>query len=244
MRRWRRPGVFAVALTVVGVTMFSALGVWQLRRMQEKERLLAAFDTAARPAPVPLAGAVEANAAESFPHVVGPGVFDAERGYLLDERPHDGRFGVDVIAVFHPSGVSSALLVDRGWVPWDHRPETRPVVPPLPQGEVQVSGIYAPFPGAGIALGGDALRGQARWPKLTLRLDHEALAADLGQPVLPRMLLLDPAPDSGFVREWKPNVMPPQRHLAYAVQWFALALAAAVIFVVLHWRNLEDENRG
>jgi len=41
------------------------------------------------------------------------------------------------------------------------------------------------------------------------------------------------------VREWTPNVMPAERHLAYAVQWFALALAALVTFGVLHWRKPE-----
>ena len=242
MRRWRRPSVFAIALTLAGVYAFCALGMWQMRRAQEKERLFAAFANAAQSAPQPLSGALTANE-DDFPHVGGLGVFDQEHGYLLDERAHDGRYGVDVIAVFHATGMSTPLLVDRGWVAWDHRPDTQPAVPPLPSGTVQLFGIYAPFPGAGLAIGGDALPGQAHWPKLTLRLDHAAIAADLGQLVSERMLLLDAAADSGFVREWKPNVMPPERHRAYAVQWFAFAVVALVIFVGQHWRKVDNATK-
>ncbi len=46
-RRWRRPTARAVALAVFGVALFGALGAWQWRRAAEKERLLAAFRTAA-----------------------------------------------------------------------------------------------------------------------------------------------------------------------------------------------------
>ena len=31
--------------------------------------------------------------------------------------------------------------------------------------------------------------------------------------------------------------MPPQRHRGYAFQWFSFAIAAIVIFIVLHWRR-------
>ena len=64
-----------------------------------------------------------------------------------------------------------------------------------------------------------------------------AIPADLGTPVAPRLLLLDAEPDSAFVRSWTPAVMPPEKHRGYALQWFTFALAAVVIFVVLHWRK-------
>ncbi|MCL5256048.1 MAG: hypothetical protein M1363_08050, partial [Gammaproteobacteria bacterium] len=34
------------------------------------------------------------------------------------------------------------------------------------------------------------------------------------------------------VREWPIVVMPPHRHYAYAMQWFGLALAALIVFLV------------
>jgi cytochrome oxidase assembly protein ShyY1 len=114
-----------------------------------------------------------------------------------------------------------------------------PGIPPLTDEATQVQGIYVPYPGGGLHIGGNALAAQSGWPKLTLRLDAAALGADLGQALLPGLVLQDARADSGFVREWTPQVMPPQRHWAYALQWFALALAALVIFVALHWRKVE-----
>jgi cytochrome oxidase assembly protein ShyY1 len=80
---------------------------------------------------------------------------------------------------------------------------------------------------------------QTAWPKLTLYLDPAPLVADLGKPLLPRILLLDPVVDSGFVRAWTPNVMPPERHRAYAFQWFSFVAVVLAIFVVRHWRKVE-----
>jgi cytochrome oxidase assembly protein ShyY1 len=52
--------------------------------------------------------------------------------------------------------------------------------------------------------------------------------------------VLRPAPDAGFgyVRDFEilPNTLPPERHLGYAVQWFALSAATAVIALLLTFR--------
>jgi cytochrome oxidase assembly protein ShyY1 len=143
---------------------------------------------------------------------------------------------VHAIGVFAIAGEPRLLLVNRGWVAWNHAPGTIPALPPLPSGEVQLTGLYAPFPGSGLHVGGNALASQNTWPKLTLRIDADEIAGDLHKPLLPRMLLLDPEPGV-FVREWIPNVMPPVRHRAYALQWFTFACAALIVFVVVHWRK-------
>lgn len=241
-RRWRRPSGFALALTVVGIAAFIRLGIWQLDRAVQKEQLLASFAEAPRRAPQPLDAVRDIANPRRYPHVRVHGHFLADRGYLLDEQAFHNRLGVHAIGVFAGDGEQRLLLVDRGWVVWDHAPGSSPVLPALPSGEVALTGIYAPFPGGGLRIGGDALRSQTAWPKLTLYLDHAAIAADLHGTVLPRMLLLDPAPASGFVRAWKPDVMPPQRHRAYAVQWFGFAIVALLIFLGRHWRRADGTN--
>ncbi|WP_439955118.1 SURF1 family cytochrome oxidase biogenesis protein [Klebsiella pneumoniae] len=42
------------------------------------------------------------------------------------------------------------------------------------------------------------------------------------------------------MRSWTANVMPPARHRAYALQWFSFALAAIVMFFVLHRVKRDD----
>jgi len=237
MRRWRRPGMFAIGLTLLGASAFGALGFWQLDRAAQKQRLLAAYADAAHAPAEDFASVRDRVDMQHYPHVHIAGKFDPAHGYLLDEQVREGRLGVHAIGVYLPDGEDRALLVDRGWIAWDHAPGSAPALPPLPAGATVLQGIYAPYPGGGLRLGGNALAAQAAWPKLTLRLDAAELAADLGRPMLPGLLLLDAQAGSGFVREWTPSVMPPERHRAYALQWFALALAVLVTFVVLHWRN-------
>jgi surfeit locus 1 family protein len=242
-RRWHRPSWFALALTVFGVAAFTALGLWQLDRAGQKERLLAAFRAAPQTAPVDFGSVRDTADSQHYPHVRIAGHFLADRGYLLDEQVQDGRLGVHAIGVFAGDGQDQLLLVDRGWVAWMHAAGTLPELPLLPTGDIVLTGMYALFPGGGIRIGGNALPAQTAWPKLTLYLDQVPLAADLGKPLLPRMLLLDPAPDSGFVRAWTPNVMPPPRHRAYAVQWFAFAIVALAIFVGQHWRKVDNATK-
>ena len=51
-------------------------------------------------------------------------------------------------------------------------------------------------------------------------------------------MLLDAAEPDGFARNWSPGEFPPVRHIGYAVQWFGLALALAVIYVVTNVRKV------
>ena len=238
-RRWHRPRPFAIVLTLLGVAAFAALGFWQLDRAAQKQRLLAAYADAAQAPFADFAVVRDSADALHYPHVHIAGHFDAQRGYLLDEQMREGRLGVHAIAVFAVDGEDRALLVDRGWLAWNHAPGQLPVLPPLPQVQTALSGIYAPYPGGGLRLGGNALAKQTGWPKLTLHLDPAELAADLGKPLLPGMLRLDADPASAFVRDWTPNVMPPDRHRAYALQWFAFALAALAAFIAIHWRKVD-----
>jgi cytochrome oxidase assembly protein ShyY1 len=238
-RRWRRASWFALALTFIGVALFVRLGIWQLDRAREAQALLDAFAAAPNAAFEEFAAVSAAPPSRRFPHLRVRGHYVAGRGYLRDEQLHAGQLGVEAFAVFAVDGEASWLLVDRGWIAWSHAPGSQPLLPALPEGAVELSGIYAPFPGSGLRLGGNPLARQAVWPKLTLAVEHDEIAADLQQALLPRVLLLDAEPASGFERAWTPALMPPARHQAYAFQWFAFALAALVIFVVQHWKNVD-----
>ncbi|MBS0570318.1 MAG: SURF1 family protein [Proteobacteria bacterium] len=238
-RRWQQPTAFAWALTVFGVAAFCALGVWQMDRAAQKRRLFAAFAGAAN---APLLDFAQANAiaqdAQRYPHLRVQGHFLPERGYWLDEQIEQDRVGVHAIGVFAIDGQSDLLLVDRGWAAWNHTPGTAPGAPLPPAGETTLTGLYAPFPGGGLRVGGNALPGQKTWPKLTLFLDPGAIAADLDRAIQPRLLLLDPDAASGFVRTWKPQVMPPERHLGYAFTWFGFVAVTLAIFVIRHWKEM------
>ena len=238
-RHWHRPGVFATALTLGAIALFIALGSWQLRRAHEKVAMLAAFDAAAAQAPMTLAQARHAATPEHYPNVQVSGRFDPQRAWLLDNQIRDGHPGVMVFALFEAYEGGPPLLVNRGFLARDARGGLAPI-PPVPQGMQTLVGLYAPPPGAGIRLGGDRLPQQTDWPKTSIYIDLDEIGADIGRRLEPRVLLLAPQAGSGFLREWKPEVLPPQRHYGYAFTWFTFAIVAAAIFLILHWRKEQD----
>jgi cytochrome oxidase assembly protein ShyY1 len=235
MMRMRRPSVFAVLLTLVGVGVFCALGVWQLDRAAYKQTVLARFDHAAAAPLESLAHALSDPAPNDYPHVEVGGHFEGDRVYFLDNQMRAGRLGVMVFVTFVPDGSARALLVNLGFLAkMGADSTTLPDVPPIPAGEVSLTGIYAPPPLPGLKLGGNPLGRQTTWPKLVTWIDTDEIGADLHRKVYPHVLLLDPDPHSAYLRHWTANVMPPARHRAYALQWFSFALAAIVMFFVLH----------
>jgi cytochrome oxidase assembly protein ShyY1 len=66
------------------------------------------------------------------------------------------------------------------------------------------------------------------------------LSAALGRELAPRQVLLDPGVPDGYVRDWSVPGTAPDRHLGYAVQWFAFAAVAAATWFVLSFRKSGD----
>ena len=71
------------------------------------------------------------------------------------------------------------------------------------------------------------------WPKKAIYPTLDELSAELGQELLPFIVLLSPADDDGYVRRWQPRAGGPMMHYGYAFQWFAMATA---VLGFLFWR--------
>jgi len=229
----------AVAATLAGIALFVALGSWQLRRAHEKEALFAAFADATTQRPVTLEQARRDSTATRYPLVELAGTYDAAHAYVLDNQVRGGRAGVMLFDVFAPSAGGAPLLVNRGFLARDAR-EALPAIPPPPTGVQTLRALYAPAPGAGLRLGGNPLPRQAKWPKTSIYIDLAEISADLGRALDPRVLLqvsADAAGGAAFVREWKPEVFPPERHYGYAFTWFTFAAVVAVTFAILRRRG-------
>jgi len=228
----RRPTWFAVALTVAGILVFVRLGMWQLDRASEKDELLRRFAAGAAAGVEEFGMVAETPPDDRYPRLDVQGSFVRDRYYLLDDQTHAGQLGVHVYAPFAPRGHDRYLLVDLGFLPKEGG--ANPRLPPLPTGDTDVHGLYVPPPGVGIRMGGDRLPEQRGAEKTVIYVDLKDIAADLGHSLYPRVLLMDADPTSIYARDWTPGFMPPARHRAYAFQWFTFALAAVVIFVLLH----------
>lgn len=239
----RRPKWWSVLLTVAGALLFVRLGIWQLHRAEYKDELLRRYAAAAGAPVQAFAGAAEHPPQDAYPRVRVLGRYLADRLYLLDNPKHDERGGVEVYAPFRPQGGDRLLLVDLGFLPGNGTDQA-PQLPPLSTDETSLQGLYEPPPGRGFEMGGNALARQSSWPKTTIYLDLAQVTQDLGQALYPRVLTLDPDPAAIYVRAHTLDFssMPPARHRAYAYQWFTFALAAVVMFLVLHRKRRRPTN--
>lgn len=224
----------AMLLIVAGCV----LGSWQLSRMHQKEAMLASVGTVLRArATRPLEIAAQEARAQTYDWAAGEGRFLTQPAWLLDNQQRDGRPGVRVFRLFQPDGGSTPVLVEMGWLAVSAAREL-PVVGPAPNERIEVRGLLLPPPSGGLLAGAESQTPDGQ--HLVIALDPATIAARSGVArIAPRVLRLDPDLPIGHARDLDvlPNTLPPERHLGYAVQWFALAAAVLIIAVLLTLRH-------
>ena len=227
------PKAWAVVLTAVLLAAFVSLGWWQVGRAREKQAMIESFARGTQTSVV-LTG-VGVDELPRYQHVSAEGRYDAGRQILLDNMPSStGQPGYRVLTPFRRGAGEKALLVDRGWVPLGASREQLPVVFVDPK-QRNVAGRLDQLPVPGIRVGAAQAPGASGWPRVLNFPTQGDIEAVLGEPVESRIVLLDASNPDGFQRVWRPSVgFPPERHLGYAIQWFAFALVAAVLFVALN----------
>lgn len=223
--RWIGFGLLAL-ICALGL---ARMGWWQLERAQAKQTLLDGIEGATH-APLVDLTALEASSADArFRAVRVVGEFRADRQILLDNQLRDGQPGIRVyVPLQRPDGLR-AVLVDRGWLAWPDRAQAPPLAS-LPSGSQQLTGVLLDPPGAGLQLGA-ALATQ--WPLLVTRIEMAEIERRLGLPLLDLVLEDRNAPRAQSIRA---QMLPPERHRGYALQWFGLSLTVLIIYCVLAWR--------
>ena len=226
-----RPGGVGTLLLLLLLPAFLSLGLWQLQRADSKAAQFEAFSSrASSPALVGWPG----DDAPRYSRVQLAGRFVPDQQFLLDNMTHEGRNGYHVLTPFMLSGERRWLLVNRGWIPAG---ADRAELPDVGVADHQrtVAGQLDLLPQPGLDLG-PAPTGSA-WPQVVFFPDMAELASRLERPLLSYQLLLDADQPGGFLRQWGPRSMAPEKHLGYAVQWFGFAVALLVIYVVLGIRR-------
>ena len=98
--------------------------------------------------------------------------------------------------------------------------------------------LRADLPPTGIRLG--ELPPEPQWPANTPRIEPEWLKQIWGDAIDSRQVWLRNSPPAPFVAEWQPETMPPEKHHAYAVTWFTMAIVVAALAIGLQlyaWRS-------
>ncbi len=221
---------------VVAVTAFSSLGFWQLSRAQQKERMLRAAHSLEKRQHYD--GSSERP--KQYQKLSISGAVDNRHIFLLDNQFYRHQLGFNVLtAVVIAPG--SAVLVDRGWIKAGKKRRLLPQ--PLPmviEGKIQG---YAYYPSLKQWVLSD-IEEKIRLANVLIieKINIHKLEKKLGLRLSPFVLRQTSASSDGLVREWKIVNMKPDRHRAYAFQWFSFAVVAMVIYFAMNRRR--DRNGG
>lgn len=240
--RWLLAHLLVLALAAG----LAGLGVWQLRRLGEMRAVNAriAERVADEPVPFEQVADLEPDDAQGlddleFQPVTVTGTYRPAERVLQRSRSHRGRNGWHVLTPLS-TGDGHAVLVRRGWVPFDVGDEGRvDAVAGPPGGPVTVTGyleVSDQQPGFGPR---DPAAGRLDtvFHADVSRIDRQT-APDLHPMVLHLRSQQPPQPGELPI----PAAVPERdtgRHLSYAVQWFSFAAIALGGYGTFLWRRRE-----
>lgn len=223
-------------LALLAILFFSRLGVWQLERAEEKKQMLTA----------------QAKFAKRLPFTWNPGMarpsqyqhVSVEGSYLpqimlLDNQHYQHQFGYHVLSPLELSS-GKIVLIDRGWIAGDVSRQALPEIS-IPIGSVRLAG-YAYYASDKNWVLGQAYEEKEANITIVERVDTKLIGQFLHKSVYPFIIRLDKGEAQGYVREWAVVAMPPERHYAYALQWFAIAFVILIIFIALNLKKIKEHD--
>jgi len=211
---------------------FLGLGTWQVQRLFWKLDLIARVDARVSAAPVPApssaswAGIIAEN--DEYRRVTATGVFHHEQETLVQAVTELGAGFWVLTPLEQPDG--TAILVNRGFVPADHRdPRTR--TDGETAGPVKVVGLLrVTEPGGAFLRSNDPAND--RW--YSRDVATIASARNLAD-VAPYFIDADATPNPGGLPVGGLTVIRFRNsHLVYAVTWYLLAVMSAAAGYAIH----------
>lgn len=232
-----RPASWATLATAAGMALTVALGFWQLGRAHTKQALQNRIDEFARGAPLAIGAEMLKADDLLLRKVEARGRFDPRYTVFIDNRVYKQRPGYHVMMPLRIGNGDSAVLVNRGWIAAGSERNRVPQVT-TPAGEVTVRGTATPFSERFIELSSKVAEGNI-WQNMVLERYRQATRLTL-QPIILQQSDAFADLDDGLIRDWPPADLKRNTHLAYAVQWFALAAAIFIYYVVINVRRKSD----
>jgi len=220
--------------TLLGMVLFVYLGLWQSGKGDKLEAELAQHAARHQLGAVTVgASLVDASQLRDAP-ITATGYYEPQYQIFLDNRQDNGQPGVHVITPFKIEGTQTRILVNRGWVGW---PRGRSVLPTVatPAGRVQVTGLaFVPSTKKFFLMPDHPEVSSQLWS----RLDLARFSALLGHPLQPVVLLQNSGDaNDTLVRRWDPPENRVGMHRGYAFQWFGMALALLIFYLLASIRK-------
>ncbi len=230
-----KPSWLMLSITLLAVTLFALLGLWQFERAEFKQTIQQKYESRLASEYVPF-GMTENWPDIEYQKVILQGELDTMRTLLLDNQLYKGQAGYHVISPFRLS-TGGVILVNRGWVGAGTSRQDLPAIQ-IPVNLDRVLGIVTIPDGNIFRLGSVMLH--ENWPQVIPFIDFSALQAEFDNKLMPVIIWLGAEQQGAYVRDWQPVWLKPEKSRAYAWQWFAFAAIALILFFVLNLRKLHD----
>ncbi len=200
--------------------MFTALGIWQVKRLAWKQDLIARVEArvSADPVALDILQGLPASDREYRPVTVSGRFLPGAEVLVKAVTVHGGGYWV-LSPLIGKDGQS--ILINRGFIPPEMRaPQSRPA--PAMDEEVTITGLARlSEPGGGFLRRNDP--GAERW----YSRDIAAIASHLGLQNVAD-IFVDAAASEGYPIGGLTIIRFRNTHLAYALTWFALAALVAI----------------
>jgi surfeit locus 1 family protein len=235
--------MIAHVVVLVLSVVFVSLGMWQLRRLEERRLANTVGESRFEAEPVDAALLVFAAGTDldslSHHRALATGTFAPEFEVLIRSQVYREVAGFDVITPLVAED-GSAVLVNRGWVPLDMDQVPVPAAPPV--GKVTVTGWLAPTQTRKALGPRDPEEGQL---VALNRVDIDRIQEQVPVPLLPMYLVAMGEQGSELPVPLAPPTFDDEGpHLAYAIQWFSFCVIGLVGYGFLIRRSLRSSGRG
>ena len=201
-----------------------SLGFWQLERADDKRSIEASIKQA-NTGSVEFIRKEEGLQSKEYYEVRLQGKYLSDKQFIYDNQIVDQVSGYYVLTPYALEGQSKAILINRGFIPWNgRRDKLADIVIGQETREIKVQ-ISKPIKRMELKLSEVGIQ----FPVLIQSIDLQDMADRAKVDFSSVIGLLDASASNGFIRKWEPYTGSIEKHIGYAVQWFLMALVLAII---------------
>ena len=211
-------------LILATMAFLVSLGFWQLDRADQKRTIEASIQKANTGVVELIVNQNELLNKEYY-EVRLRGSYISDKQFIYDNQIVDQASGYYVLTPFVLTGQSNAIMINRGFIPWNgRRDQLDDIAVDYAPREIK---IQVSRPIKRIELKTSDISNQ--FPVLIQAIDFDVIEEISSTSFVDVIGLLDPSSDDGFVRKWEPYTGSIEKHIGYAIQWFLMALVLGII---------------
>ena len=204
------------------VTIFCALGTWQLYRLQWKLELIREISFGLNSSPTEYSNLIKKN----YQRVITKGNFNFDKQIYLYSLNSNGRPGYDVITPFK-TNKNENVLINRGWIKKELK--DNPSINYEDYNDQNVIGFLREIYKPNIFKPDNDLNNNI-WFSLNLEEIREVTGEQFSEFVI---FLEDKQAKTPLPKKISVDV--PNNHLKYAITWYAISIS--IIFYYLYFRR-------